>query len=185
METTPVSLLDKLKRSRDPQAWQRLVELLTPLLFTWSRQVGLQDADAADLVQDTFLLIHDKIPHFNHSPNGSFRGWLRTVLLNRWRELARRRKLPLGNADLEEFPAHSDSSEFDEAEYRRYLMQRALELLDGEFPKASLEAFRLHVLEGRPAHATATQLRISVNSVYLAKSRICRRLRQELLGILE
>jgi RNA polymerase sigma-70 factor (ECF subfamily) len=185
METTPVSLLDKLKRSRDPRAWQRLVELITPLLFAWARRVGLQDADAADLVQETFLLIHDKIPHFNHSPQGSFRGWLRTVLLNRWRELARRRKLPLQHADLNEHAEPTDSSEFEVREFHVYLVHRSLEMLRGEFSASTLTAFRLHVLEGKSCREVAAQLGLSINAVSLAKFRISKRLRQELKGISE
>jgi hypothetical protein len=48
MNTTPVSLLERL---RDPgaqqAAWERFVELFTPLLFSWSRQLGLQAEDFA------------------------------------------------------------------------------------------------------------------------------------------
>jgi RNA polymerase sigma-70 factor (ECF subfamily) len=50
MFTTSSSLLDRLRRPADAEAWARFVELYTPLLYRWARRLGLQDADAADLV---------------------------------------------------------------------------------------------------------------------------------------
>ena len=162
------------------------MDLLSPLLFTWARRIGLQDADAADLVQDTFLIINDKLSQFEHRPDrGGFRGWLRTILLNRWREQTRRWNLPLaGGLDVNHLPEPS-ASQHEEAEYRMYLIKRCLMMLQGEFPEAMLRAFHQHVLQGQPPEEVAAALQISVNSVYLAKSRICRRLREELDGILE
>ena len=52
MTQTPVSLLERLRQPGDQEAWQRFVELYGPLIYAWSRRAGLQDQDAADLVQD-------------------------------------------------------------------------------------------------------------------------------------
>ncbi len=49
---TPASLLERLRQPSQEQAWARLVELYTPLLFRWARRAGLQTQDAADLVQE-------------------------------------------------------------------------------------------------------------------------------------
>jgi RNA polymerase sigma-70 factor (ECF subfamily) len=47
------------------------------------------------------------------------------------------------------------------------------------------QAFRRHVLEGRPAAEVAAELGQSLNSVALAKSRVLKRLRQELAGFVD
>src|SRR4051794_10624721 len=57
MLTTPVTLLERLRRPDDPEAWGRFVELYTPLLYAWARKTGLQESDAADLVQEVFTLL--------------------------------------------------------------------------------------------------------------------------------
>ena len=44
---TPASLLERLRRPADPEAWARFVALYTPLLYRWARRAGLQEADAA------------------------------------------------------------------------------------------------------------------------------------------
>jgi len=86
MHTTPPSLLEQVRRSDDIQAWRRFVDLYTPLLFHWARRVGLREPDAADLVQDIFVLLVKKLPDFQYDRNKGFRAWLRTVALKgcRW-----------------------------------------------------------------------------------------------------
>src|SRR5262245_30716918 len=90
MQTTPVSLLERLRGEANPQAWERFVDLYTPLLYKWARRVGLDAADAADLVQDVLTKLVETLPTFAYDRNRSFRAWLRTVTLNRWRESCRR-----------------------------------------------------------------------------------------------
>ena len=80
-------------------------------------------------------------------------------------------------------PDHAQA--FDEAEYRRHLVGQALELMQVEFQPATWQAcWQCVVLERAPA-AVAAELGITVNAVYLAKSRVLRRLHQELNGLLD
>src|SRR5437667_388943 len=78
MVPTSVSLLQKLRRPEHGEAWAEFVELYTPLMLAWARKLGLQDADATDLVQNVFVLLLRKMPEFVYDPSKSFRGWLRT-----------------------------------------------------------------------------------------------------------
>ena len=94
MDSTPVSLLERLRRPAEQAAWERFVRLYTPLLCQWARRLGLRGADAADLVQDVFVVLVQKLPEFRYDPRRRFRGWLWTVTLNKWRE--RRRRAPSG-----------------------------------------------------------------------------------------
>ena len=57
MTSTPVSLLERLRKFFEPKSWERFVELYTPLMFDSARRAGLQEADAADLVQDVFAVL--------------------------------------------------------------------------------------------------------------------------------
>jgi RNA polymerase sigma-70 factor (ECF subfamily) len=81
-------------------------------------------------------------------------------------------------------PAGPDpAAAFSEAEYQQYLVQRAMELMKGEFQTATWQAFWDFVVEGQPAAEVGRRLGISENAVYLAKGRVLRRLRQELAGL--
>ncbi len=186
MDTTSISLLQRLRTTTEQAAWERFVQLYTPLLCQWARRLGLSGADEADLVQDVFALLLQKLPKFQYESQGRFRGWLWTVTLNKWRE-QRRRHLPTLQADSQACdPAGPDPVvAFSEAEYQKYLVQRALELMKDEFQPATWQAFWDCVVEEQSAAEVGRRLGISENAVYLAKGRVLRRLRQELEGLLD
>ena len=92
MDTTSITLIQRLQRSSDGLAWERLVELYTPLVYHWAHRIGLPPSEVADLVQDVFAILVEKLPTFQHQGTGSFRGWLRTVTWNKCRDAFRRSK---------------------------------------------------------------------------------------------
>jgi RNA polymerase sigma-70 factor (ECF subfamily) len=184
---TSASLLQRLRRPDDPAAWARFVQLYVPLLWYWARRTGLQEADAADLVQEVLILLYQKLPEFTYDGQRSFRNWLRTVTLNKWRE-SRRRRSPVpvegGNA-LDAVACPDETLAIEEAEYRRHLVGQALEVLKGEFSATTWKAFEEYVLAGRPAEEVAAELGARPGTVYAARSRVLSRLRQELAGLLD
>jgi RNA polymerase sigma-70 factor (ECF subfamily) len=180
---TPVTLLERLRRGNDTEAWGRFVELYTPLLYYWLRRTGLQQADTADLVQEVLILLFKKLPEFHYDRRQSFRAWLRTVTLNRWRE-SRRRAGPVA-LEAAEVAAPDELGALEEVEYRRHLVQRGLRVLQGEFSATTWTAFHEHVMAGRDAEDVAAQLGVRIGTVYAAKSRVLARLRQELQGLLD
>jgi RNA polymerase sigma-70 factor (ECF subfamily) len=185
MNTTPASLLERLRCSDDPSAWDRFVDLYTPLLYYWGRRAGLQEPDVADLVQDVFQILIQKLPAFTYDRQGTFRGWLRTVLLNQWRTTLRRRtEQPLALGDV--VVADSEAPEgVIEKEYRDYLVARALQVMKSDFQTTTWQACWEHVARGRPVNEVAAELGLTVRAVYLAKARVLRRLREELSGLWE
>jgi RNA polymerase sigma-70 factor (ECF subfamily) len=186
MYTTSVSLLQRLGQPGEEDAWNRLVELYTPLLFYWARRAGLGEDDAADLVQEVFTVLIQKLPEFTYDPNQSFRGWLRTITLNRWRDSRRRRRpAPADPAILEQFAQPGEAEAFWETEYRQQLVGRALELMQAEFQPTTWKACWEVVVAGKPAAEVARDLNLSLDAVYAAKSRVLRRLRQRLDGMLD
>ena len=95
LESTSESLLIQLQsRETVESAWNRFVALYTPLIFFWARKCGLQKADAADVVQDVLAIVFQKLPDWKYDRTKSFRGWLRTITLNRHRELYRKKRIP-------------------------------------------------------------------------------------------
>jgi RNA polymerase sigma-70 factor (ECF subfamily) len=160
-----------------------LVRLYTPLLFHWARRLGLQDQDAADLVQDVLLVLVRKLPEFQYQPGRSFRGWMRTVLMNKWRDRPHARSAVSFDSEVHSQDS-PDSQALEEREYRLYVVGRALRLMVTEFEPATWQACWETVMSGRPAAEVAAELGLTVNAVYLAKSRVLGRLRQDLDGLL-
>jgi RNA polymerase sigma-70 factor (ECF subfamily) len=187
MHTTPVSLLERLRRPEEHQAWEQFVALYTPLLYHWARRAGLQAQDASDLVQDVLVLLLRKLPEFTYDRGKSFRSWLRTVTLNRWRQSLRKRGLPVGTdgVNLNELPQDDPAAELWEEEYRRHLVRRALDLMRADFQPSTWKACWEYVVQGRPAAEVAAELGISVGAVHAARLRVLARLREELKGLLD
>jgi RNA polymerase sigma-70 factor (ECF subfamily) len=184
---TPASLLQRLRLPAAEVAWARFAELYTPLLYYWARQrANLQADEAADLVQEVFAVLLRKLPEFRYDPGKSFRGWLRTVLLNTWREQQRRRQIPTSDGEAIADAAVADPTlDLEEMEYRRHLVHRALRLMQAEFQPTTWKACWEYVVASRPVEEVAADLGVTTNAVYLAKSRVLQRLREELQGLLE
>src|SRR5262249_1435861 len=188
MEQTSATLLERLQRPGEQEAWARFVKLYTPFLYHWARRICLNDQDAADLVQEVLLVLVQKLPEFSYDRHKSFRGWLRTVMLNKWRDHQRRHTVvPVHQSEafLSHLVGPDAAADFEEAEYRQHLVNRALEIMQGEFQPTTWQACWEYVVSGRPAAEVAAELGLSVGSVYTAKSRVLRRLRQELEGLLD
>jgi RNA polymerase sigma-70 factor (ECF subfamily) len=133
-----------------------------------------------------FCVLVRKLPSFQYDPSKSFRSWLRTVLQNTWRN-RRRQKIAEPRDDLDLLPPQKSDevAELEEAEYRQHLVARAAELMQAEFEPSTWQACWQFVVVGRPAAEVATELGLTVNAVYLAKSRVLARLRRELEGLLD
>src|SRR4029079_483351 len=130
---TSVSLLERLRDHGDAASWQRLVDLYTPLLRGWLRPHEVQAVDAYDLVQEVLQVLVRELPHFRYEPQrGSFRGWLRTILVNRLQHFWRSRQarpLATGDSDLaarlqELEDPHSSLSRQWDREHDRHVAQR-------------------------------------------------------------
>lgn len=91
MDTTPVSLLERLRGPDDSEAWQHFNALYRPLFLAWARRLNVPPAEADDLVQEVMVVLIGHLPQFERQSAGSFRSWLRTITRNKWLELQRRR----------------------------------------------------------------------------------------------
>jgi RNA polymerase sigma-70 factor (ECF subfamily) len=179
-------LLQRL-REPDPQAaWERFVQIYTPLLCHWARRLGAIGPEVDDLTQDVFMVLLQKLPAFEYDPDQRFRGWLWTVVRNKHRE--RRRRTAAANSPLVGIalePAASDPLEaVIEADYQQYVVQHALRLMQNEFEPATWQAFWECTVHERAPAAVAAELQLSLAAVYTAKSRVLRRLRAEMQGLL-
>lgn len=188
MSETSFSLLERLRIEPDDASWKRLVDLYSPLLRHWLRRHLLVEADAEDLVQDVLAALVSELPTFEHNGRpGAFRCWLRTILVHRlqafWR--ARRyRPQALGDSALAnkieqlEDPA-SGLSQLWDREHDCHVMSRLLQEIEPHVAPSTWQAFRRVVLDGQDEEAVAKELGLSVNAVFIAKSRVLARLRRE------
>jgi RNA polymerase sigma-70 factor (ECF subfamily) len=190
---TSVSLLGRLAGAPTDDDWRRLHNLYRPLLRAWMARAGVPASDVEDLVQDVLLVVFREVAGFEWRGNGAFRSWLRTILANRMRDYFRGQKyqpIATGDSDLlrrldELQSPESALSKLWNREHDEHVAAALMQRVQGDFAPATWQAFRRYVLEGEPAAHVAVELGLSLNSVLLAKSRVLKRLRQELAGLIE
>jgi RNA polymerase sigma-70 factor (ECF subfamily) len=179
--------LVQLRDGTNHAAWQEFVALYGPVVYGYLRKRGMQDADAADLMQEVLRSISGAIGRLDYDRNqGTFRGWLFTITRNKLLNfLSARRLRPRGSGDsttnqmLQSQPEQSDAEELWELEYQRQLAARAMEHIKGEFQANTWRAFWLTAVEGAAAAEAGRAVGLSPGAVYVAKSRVLARLKEE------
>ena len=191
---TRPSLLVRLRDSRDTEAWNWFVAVYGPLIYSFARKHGLQDADAADLMQESMRVVAGALRSLEYDPKrGSFRAWLfavaRNQLLRFW---SRQNRAGRGTGSssaqqrLEEIQSTSETpvAEWDE-ECDRFRFAWAAERVRGQVQSTTWEAFWKTAVDGLSGQEVAAALGMSVAAVYLAKSRVMARLKDLLRQVLD
>jgi len=185
-QTRP-SLLVQLRDGANHGAWQEFINLYGPVVYGFARKRGLQDADAADLMQEVMRSVSTAIGRLDYDrEQGTFRGWLFTITRNKiFNFLSARRLRPQGSGDtttnrlLETRPDESDGNDAWELEYQRRLAALAMERVKGEFQQTTWKAFWLTAVEGLATADAAAQVGLSPGAIYVARSRVLARLKEE------
>jgi RNA polymerase sigma-70 factor (ECF subfamily) len=181
-------LLLQIRDGANQAAWQEFVNLYGPVVYGFARKRGLQDADAADIVQDVLRSVSSSIGRLDYDRHqGTFRGWLFTVTRNKvFNFLSARRIRPQGSGDtttnrlLDTQPNGSNDSDVWELEYQRRLAALAMDRIKDVFQANTWQAFVLTAVEGASATDVAKQLHMSPGAIYVAKSRVLARLKDEI-----
>lgn len=189
MDSTSISLLRRLRDSDHDDAWRRFVDLYAPLIYYWAKGQRLSVTDSSDLVQEVLLVLVKELRQFEYDPlKNRFRGWLRTITVNKATDLRRRQAIEPESGHeptIQQVAIATDIDLFEENEYRCFIVARALELMQAEFNDETWRACWKQVAEGEKAADVAREMNLSLNMVYLAKSRVLARLRDELRELLD
>jgi RNA polymerase sigma-70 factor (ECF subfamily) len=185
---TGSTLLTLLRNPADPQAWEAFVDRYTPLVGDWCRQWKLQSADTQEVTQEVLLRLMHALRKFPYDPaKGHFRGWLKTLTHNAWRDLRnRRRRAGLGSGDphiqslLEQQEDRNGLAEALEHGFLLELYEEAQARVQLRVSRACWQVFQLLVLEGWSGAEVAAKLQMKLATVYTAKSRVQKMLHEEL-----
>jgi RNA polymerase sigma-70 factor (ECF subfamily) len=201
---TRASLIERLRNPADQASWKEFYDLYHDLIFSVARRAGLNETEAAEVVQDTLVSVAKKMPEFRYEPGkDSFKGWLLTV--TRWRicdQLSTRPARPTqsprsGSAqdglpetrtstiDRVPDPAGPELSAIWEQEWQTHLLQKALARIKRQVHPQHYQAYHLSVIAGRPAGEVARTIGLKVTQVYMAKYRIGNLLKQEVKRLKE
>jgi RNA polymerase sigma-70 factor (ECF subfamily) len=179
--TTRSSLLFRLRETGDDDAWTQFARLYAPLVYHYARRQGLQEADSADVTQEVLRAIMtaaDRLGEIHR--RGSLRSWLFTVAHHKVHDYRKRARLH--GRVLAEVARQPDRAEEDqwERDYRQRLFNWAAEQVRAGCAVRTWQAFARTAIDGRPAPEVAGELGMSVAGVYLAKSRVMARLKEQI-----
>jgi len=176
-------------KSGDSLAWQRLTDLYRPLLAGWAHRYATLNRDAEDLTQEILMQVVRYLPRFEHNGRpGAFRAWLRTIAAHATSDfVAARSRQPQGTGDsalsanlseLADPHAENAVTEAWDREHDQFVLNRLLEVVAMEFEPQSMAVFRRLAFECAAAETVASELNLSLGSIYTAKSRVLKRLRE-------
>jgi RNA polymerase sigma-70 factor, ECF subfamily len=194
MPATSASLLQRIRGNPDAGSWQHLVGIYDPLIRGWLRQHVLADHDVDDVTQEVMAVVVRRLTEFQHNGRvGAFRTWLKTITVNclrdHWRS-GKRRPQATGRSTFQETLAQladpdSELSRRWDLDHDRHVARQLLESLRDEFEPSTWQAFRRTALEGASAAEVAAELRLTTNAVFIARSRVLTRLRQEAAELID
>ncbi len=181
LQTNP-SLLVRLRDAQDDDAWRVFLDLYGPVVYRSCRRRSLQDADATDVTQDVMIEVVHSIRTFVYQPErGRFRDWLWTITRRRLSRFFTRardsRELPFDDESLNSSTAADPEWS---ADFNARVLEIALERARPHFEPATWEAFRRVWIDDVAPSAAAIELQTTIDNIYLSKSRVLKRLEEEI-----
>jgi RNA polymerase sigma-70 factor (ECF subfamily) len=181
-------LIARLSDPEDAEAWNEFVQIYLPLLYRMARRKGLQHADAEELGQEVLLAVARAVHRWQpDAERGRFRDWLsriaRNMIIN-FLTRPRHRVTGTGNSEVlrmlhEHAAADGEETVLFDLEHRREVFLWAAARVREFVTPTTWQAFWQTSVEARPIAAVAQSLGMSIGSVYIARSRVMSRLRED------
>jgi RNA polymerase sigma-70 factor (ECF subfamily) len=188
---TRLSLILRLPKPDQQLAWQEFVDIYDPFLYRFMRRRGLDDFAARDLVQRVMMSVMQSVEKWQPISGGpKFRSWLfaiaRNHLINeRRRNTKEAQRLGVVQELSQAAMQTMETLACDESDFRREAILFAASRIRCQLEATTWQAFWLTSVEGLDCKEAASELGIDVGSVYTARSRVLRRVREQLNLMLE
>ena len=187
LEATRHSLLSRLRKHDDRDAWQRFFDTYAGVIHACARKAGLSTTEADEALQETLLSVAKEMPDFRYDPaKGSFKGWLFKVARRRIADQFRRRAQDTRTGEehpgqLEELPdpAVDPLNRLWEEEWRQNQFQLAIERVRKKVAARQWQMFDLVALKQWPTERVCATLGVNRAQIYMAKMRVERALKDE------
>ena len=183
LSRTTTAMLDALHNPSDVAAWEEFDTRYRPVLIGFARNLGLDDADAADVAQETLTRFLEQYRDGRYQrERGRLGAWLVGIARYRILDLRRKhgRRALRGESAMIDLDDEKGMTEVWEGERRKAVLRQAMDRLrsGSRTDEKTIRAFEMLFVHGMNPQAVADELEMSVQGVYVAKSRIAERLQK-------
>jgi RNA polymerase sigma-70 factor (ECF subfamily) len=181
---TTTALLNNLHDSENEAAWKQFDDRYRPILIGFARRLGLSEADAIDVAQETMVQFVKEYREGKYDrERGRLRSWLLGISRYRVAGVYRKRatsRISRGESAMVDLPRDDDYDKAWDTERRMAVLREALDRLRSSTKIAdkTIQAFEMVAIQQLSTAQVAADLGISENDVYLAKSRVASKLRE-------
>ena len=178
---TPASLLLRVRDHSDETAWEEFVQIYSPIVYEFIRRRSIQASDAADITQEVLLRLARCIKDFQYdSTRGLFRDFVARIVINEIRRQIHKDGRRPHSSDLldhqvEETQTHSEWNEH----FQQAIFQTAMQRCQPHYSDQTWELFQRSWVSDEPIESVIKNTGCSREQVYVARSRVLKRLRQE------
>lgn len=185
MPDTRATLLASLKDLGDGSAWLTFFNTYWLLIYNFGVKMGLNDADARDLVQSVMATVSRKMPGFVYDPEkGQFRNWLLAIVRSRLADMRRKARRHARQESAEALEGVGapwvvdplvEEGELEKiwaTEWGEQLVEMALERVKARVKPKQYQLFHCYVIEEWSARQIEEMLGASAASARMAKRRV-------------
>ena len=185
---TRASLILRLPSADDGEAWREFVSIYEPFVYRFAMRGGLQDADARELVQNVMLSVARAVGRWKPDrQQARFRTWLFRIARNQLLDVLAKQKRQVNSQGgsgffslIEQFSSSTSGIEHElRLEHRRELFRWAAGRVKNSVKPATWDAFWMTAVEEYDVEHVADTLGLTPGAVYIARSRVLSRLRDE------
>lgn len=184
---TQQTLIQRAQNPDDHQAWDDFVKYYESFVKMVLGKSGIRSSEEDDLVQNILLKVWKGLPRYEYrKERAKFRTWLSTIIRNTVFSHASKTKGEDGKREnYKDFIENSTETSLEkviEKEWCDYVATLAMEKVKEAFSGKAIEVFRLSLKE-KNATEISELLGITEDTVYSLRSRVKRRLKQEITTV--
>ena len=178
---TSKSLILRIRDASDSDAWSHFETLYSPIVRSYCRRRGVQEADIDDLVQEVMVSVSKAIRSFEYDPGrGRFRSWFGTIAANKLKTFRARQS---ARAEFSDSTVVLSDQDVDYGEWEsifcQQILREASKIVRSKVEPLTWACFQATWMENQKALDVGQALGMPIHTVYVNKSRVLKMLDAE------
>jgi len=188
-DNTRLTLIQRAQDQNNELAWAEFTEIYKNYIYVIVSKMGVYTNDCEDVVQQVMVKLWQKLPDFKYDHDRArFRTWLSSITHHTVVDFIRKQVSSSNKHNKAKDDVSLDFlssitlpqvEEIAEREWELYIMRLALSNITEFFNGKAIEVF-LKSVDGVSGEQIAQELELGLDTVYVLKARVKKRLAQEI-----